>query len=402
LWGGIVAEPGSMKTPAIKRVLKILHRLEDEAAQEFADATAQYEIAKEAYGERELAWRRQTGAGSAEEQAPGVFPEPEPQEPTCVRFVVNDATVPKLQQILAQNLAGLLLFRDELAGFFGMLDSKGRESERPFYLESWSGDQPFTLDRIARGTIRALKICLSLFGGIQPSVLRRYLLGAIVGGEGDDGLPQRLQVLVYPNLPETWENIDREPNREAEDAVTNVFRMVANMPPEVYVARFDSEAQEHFNQWRATLEGRLRREPMPHYLQAHLAKYRGLMPRIALLCHLADNGFAPEVSLRESQKAAAWCTYLETHARRVYAEGSPRSMAALLGEKLRAGALGSRFTLREIRKKGWTGFDDPAVIRAVLQELVDASWIRKEPNQSSERGGRPAEAYVLNPRVLET
>ena len=73
----------------------------------------------------------------------------------------------------------------------------------------------------------------------------------------------------------------------------------------------------------------------------------------------------------------------------------------MLGERLRAGALGTRFTIREIRKKGWTGFDDQAVIRVVLRELEEAGWIRKEPNQTSERGGRPAEAYNVNPKVLQ-
>ena len=402
LWGGIIASPGSMKTPSIKRVLKILHRLEEEAAQQFREATAQYERELEGYEERKQAWKRQSGARANQVEDPGAFAEPEPQEPTCVRFVVNDATLPMLQQILAQNLAGLLLFRDELAGFFGMLDSKGRESERPFYLESWSGDQPFTLDRITRGTIRASRICLSLFGGIQPVVLRHYLVGAIFGGDGDDGLAQRLQVLVYPDMPEDWENIDREPNREAEEHATNVFRFVAAAQPEVFLARFDHEAQRFFDDWRATLERRLRREPMPSYLQAHFAKYRGLMPRIALLCHLADSGFSPEVPLHQAQRAARWCTYLETHARRVYAEGSPRSMAAVVGEKLRQGALGVRFTLREVRKKGWAGLDNPVLLRAIFGELEEAGWIRKEPNQPSERGGRPAEAYIVNPRVFQS
>jgi putative DNA primase/helicase len=399
LWGGIVADPGSMKTPSIKRVTKILQRLEEEAAQSFADATTQHERDKEAYGERKMAWKRQ--GATADGGDPGVFAEAEPEEPTCVRFIVNDATLPMLQRILAENPAGILLFRDELAGFFGMLDSKGRECERPFYLESWAGDQPFTLDRITRGTIRAARICLSLFGGIQPAVLRRYLLGAIVGGDGDDGLPQRLQIVVYPDLPEDWRNVDREPDRIAEDQATNAFRFVATMPPEEFVAHFDRSAQDYFNSWRETLERRLRRERMPAYFQAHLAKYRGLFPRIALLCHLADSGFVPEIPLRQAERAGRWCEYLETHAKRVYAEGSPRNIAAVLGDKIRTGALGVRFTMRELQKKGWAGLTSHNIIRAVLRELEDSGWIRKEPGHSTERGGRPSEAYRVNPRVYD-
>src|ERR1017187_10397011 len=119
---------------------------------------------------------------------------------------------------------------------------------------------------------------------------------------------------------------------------------------------------------------------MPSYIRSHLAKYRGLCPRIAMLCHLAEAGFVPEIPLHQIQRAAGWCQYLETHARRVCSEGSPRTIAALLGAKISSGALGTRFTLREVQESG---------------------WIRKEQSHSTERGGRPSEAYRVNPRVYD-
>ena len=141
---------------------------------------------------------------------------------------------------------------------------------------------------------------------------------------------------------------------------------------------------------------------MPPYLQAHLAKYRGLFARIALLCHLADSGFIADIPLRQAERAASWCAYLETHAKRVYGEGSARNFAAGLADKIRSGALGTRFTLRQVHKKGWTGLTNQTVIRAVLQELEDAGWVRKEPVHTTERGGRPAEGFLVNPRVYGT
>src|SRR5665213_2547812 len=315
LWGGVVADPGSLKTHAIKRIVKVLNRLEDDAFQQFSEAKAQYERDKEAYKERKDAWKQQQRqAHTINGDEVQEFGENPPVEPTCVRFILNDGTVAKVQLISSENPAGLLLFRDEWAGFFAMLDLKGRETDRSFYLESWNGDQTHNVDRIERGTIRA-KICLSLFGGIQPAPLRRYLLAAILGGAGDDGLAQRLQVLVYPDMPEEFVNIDREPDHEAEESVTNVFRTVAIRLPDEFAARFDDDAQEYFNQWRETLERRLRNEQMPPYLKAHLAKYRGLMPRIAMLAHLADSGFVAEIPALQVRRAAAWCKYLETHAR---------------------------------------------------------------------------------------
>ena len=385
LWGAIVAEPGTMKTPAINTVLRSVHEMEVDAAQHFTDAMAQYE---QEYQD----WKQARASGGSEEP---------PEKPTCIRYLLNDATTQKMQAIMSENVAGVLLHRDELAGHFASLDSKGRETDRAFYLECWSGDQSYTVDRILRGTVRAMKICLSLFGGIQPGRLRPYLLGAILGGEGDDGLMQRLQILVYPDPLDTWEHVDREPDLRAEVVVSNVLRMIASGPADGFIARFDPEAQIFFNEWWKTLEHRLLREPMPSYIRSHLAKYRGLCPRIAMLCHLAEAGFVPEIPLHQIQRAAGWCQYLETHARRVYSEGSPRTIAALLGAKISSGALGTRFTLREVQKKGWSGFANPAIIRVVLRELEESGWIRKEQSHSTERGGRPSEAYRVNPRVYD-
>jgi len=40
-------------------------------------------------------------------------------------------------------------------------------------------------------------LCLSVFGGIQPELLARYLSG-IASAQDNDGRIQRFQVLVYP------------------------------------------------------------------------------------------------------------------------------------------------------------------------------------------------------------
>ena len=73
--------------------------------------------------------------------------------------------------------------------------------------------------------------------------------------------------------------------------------------------RFDQQAQELFVAWVTELEGKLRGIGLHPALVSHLAKYRSLMPSLAVLFHLAD-GDAGTVSLRHAQQAAAWCEYL--------------------------------------------------------------------------------------------
>jgi putative DNA primase/helicase len=80
--------------------------------------------------------------------------------------------------------------------------------------------------------------------------------------------------------------------------------------------------------WRSDLETRLRTGKMAPALEAHLAKYRKLVPALALINHLVDNGHN-EISQRAMRKALAFSKYLETHARRLYgATDEPEGAAA--------------------------------------------------------------------------
>ena len=57
----------------------------------------------------------------------------------------------------------------------------------------------------------------------------------------------------------------------------------------------------------------LRAADLPAALEAVLAKYRSLIPSIALLIHLADGGCGP-VPLSALDKAVGWGQYLFAHA----------------------------------------------------------------------------------------
>jgi hypothetical protein len=116
------------------------------------------------------------------------------------RYIVNDTTVEKLGELLNHHPNGLLLFRDELSGFLHTLDRAGHENDRAFYCEAWHGTDAYTYDRITRGTLHIRAACLSVLGGLQPGPLERYLR-EVFGGGGDDGLIQRFQLAVWPDVP---------------------------------------------------------------------------------------------------------------------------------------------------------------------------------------------------------
>lgn len=124
------------------------------------------------------------------------------------------------------------------------------------------------------------------------------------------------------------------------------------------------------------------------------------MPSLALLFELAGNG-TDAVSLEHAQQSAAFCDYLQGHARRIYSMivSPERVAAAELGRRLSAGwkRKEGMFTAREVYRNEWRGLSTPDQVRPVLAILQDASWIR--PLESEQGKGRPSELYLLNPKI---
>jgi hypothetical protein len=138
-------------------------------------------------------------------------------------------------------------------------------------------------------------------------------------------------------------------------------------------------------------------------IEAHLSKYRSLVPSLALLIHLAEGafaGFAGPIREDSVTRAIAWAEYLEPHARRIYAPAiSPEMDAArALADKIKAGEIGARFALRDVYNKGWSGLATRDDVAAAVSVLADHDWLREQQEQTS---GRSRTFYELNPTLAE-
>jgi putative DNA primase/helicase len=415
LFGAVIGRPGVLKTPAIMEPLRQLYRLEADAVDLYKQLMDQWKIQQIITKEqehvtaqkiREAIKNNQDATGYAET----LLASEEPR-PTRKRYLVNDSTVEKLGELLNENPNGLLVFRDELTGLLRQLDREGHDSDRAFYLEAWNGNGRFTYDRIARGTIDIEACCVSILGGIQPGPLGHYLRSALQGGEGDDGLLQRFQLLVWPDISSGWRNVDRWPDSEAKRRAYEVFTRLNTLTSSAVDAvcdeehggipylRFSDEAQVVFDEWRSALEHRLRQGHEHPAIEAHLAKYRSLIPSLALVIHLADGGKHP-VGVDAVERACAWGDYLESHARRVYSHGiAPDDMAARgLAARMQAGDLTSGFTARDVYRRHWAGLSTREEAEKAIAVLQELDWLH-EVKEST--GGRPSAKYLINPGVSE-
>jgi len=402
LWGGIIAPPGFMKSPVISAITHPLTKVEALWRVEYESATGDHQQQQEEAELRQAAWREQFKAAQKSGKDAPVRPDNSLAVPARRRIVTQDATFESLHAILSENPAGIMVIRDELTGWLAQLDSPGREGERAFYLSAWNGDTGHTIDRIGRGSIHVPACCVSILGGIQPARLRAYLTDALRDGPANDGLIQRFQLLVYPDPPRDWHYLDRRPNSAAISNAHDAYSRLAHMDgAEPLRMKFLSDAQELFIAWLTELEAKCRGIELHPALVSHLAKYRSLMPSLALLFELAD-GETETVSLQHAQQSAAFCDYLESHARRIYSMViSPEVQAASeLSRHLAAGWKREEemFTARDVYRNAWRGLSTPEAVRQALGILTDAGWLR--PSELKEGKGRPTELYLMNPKIV--
>jgi putative DNA primase/helicase len=403
LWGGIVAPPGMLKSPVLTCMTQPARAIESEwrKVHEFKEQVYLSEL--ESQKLEIAAWEQEykKAAKKKDSKERPAKPESTLAQPTLRRLVTSDATFESLHHVLSENPAGLFVIRDELTGWLAGLERQGREQERAFFLECWNGDAAFTVDRIGRGSVHVPHACISLFGGIQPARLRPYLADAMRDGPSNDGLVQRFQLMVWPDIPPAWRYVDRQPDTDALECAGQVYgRIVAMKAEDPLRLQFDDEAQALFEQWLTDLEQRIRGEEVAPVMQAHLSKYRSLMPSLALLFALAD-GHTDCVPLSQAKLACDWCDYLETHAKRVYsAQARPEHHAAIaLSKRLAEGwkREDGFFTVRDVYRSGWTALDSPDAARGALLVLEEYGWVRRETD--TQAPGRPSETYRINPRI---
>lgn len=416
-WGLVVGRPGVLKSPGMEAGISPLKRLAAEASKaheaEMADYKARATLFKLQQESAAADVKKKLAKGGATEmELICALQIDEPDLPALRRYIANDTTAAALGELHRQNPNGLLVYRDELVSLLKALDREDNAEARGFYLTAWNGDSAYTFDRIGRGfNLHIPAVCLSLLGSTQPGRIADYIRQAVRGGSGDDGLIQRFGLLVWPDNGGDWKNVDRWPDNAAKNEAFRVFDQLDRFEPTTIGAaqdtdyngepdglpylRFDEGGHGLFLEWRTDLEAKLRSGDLHPAMESHLAKYRKLVPGLALILHLADGGTGP-VSERATLQALAWAEYLETHAYRAYASVTTPEISAAKAiiQRLRKGDLARSFSSRDVWRPGWAMLSDREQVADALRLLADLDWISET---RKETGGRAATVYTANP-----
>jgi putative DNA primase/helicase len=425
-----IGTPGIMKSPSFSEGLRPLKMLAATARGAYREAKAKYEIELlSAKAKSENARKMAVKALAKDPNADVAYllQQETIEEPICKRYIVTNATTAALGAILLQNPNGVLVDRDELLSLLERLDDEGQSEDRGFYLTGWTGNLPYTFDRIIRGLdLHIESVCISMIGGTQPARISQYLEQIRRGTRNNDGMIQRFGMTVWPDVSSEWRNVDRKPNFDARNATFRVFKALDDLDWRAVGAKWDRlhnepdgktigtpylrlapDAQDRFAAWHKELEERLRSGTLAPMMEAHLSKYRKLVPSIALIAHLADATDdqgkvlkAPQITATAVDKALKWAAYLETHAARMYASTTiaATDAAKAIVAKIRSGHLkGDGFGSREILRSQWSLLRDRDTVHAALQLLVDHDWLFVT---KVETAGRTATVYTVNPKGL--
>lgn len=430
LWGACIGSPAMMKTPTIKEALKFIDGLQFEYGKQFDKERNSFkvnELARKGLLDDIQKQLAEVTKGKGKDKVvdsdailklKNDYSDAMENNPEPVRriFRVNEGTVQSLTQLMTTNKRGILMFRDEMVGLMSTWESK--PDERAFYLEGWNGNGAYTDHKISRGLTDAANICISLVGGIQPDKLAGYLNQTLKGG--NDGLMQRFQLAVWPDAPLHWSFVDIEKDRESEKRIRGIFKTLAEMDFTQFGAkqdefegnpflRFDVKAQKIFKGWLENLQNiKLKQEESPVMIE-HLTKYRSLMPSLALIFHcieLADGQKQDAISEKNARLAIAWCDYLETHARRIYAMSvrSEHDAAISLSNKIREGQLPKKFTPKKVYDKNWHLLSNRQEVESACEILIENNWLKMDTDKPSNSGvGRPrSPEYIINPVLLNS
>jgi hypothetical protein len=106
------------------------------------------------------------------------------------------------------------------------------------------------------------------------------------------------------------------------------------------------------------------------------------------------------VGVRSALQAAAWCEYLETHARRLYSSAENPAMegARALLDRIRKGEVRDGDSTRSVYRKHWAKLSTPEEVNSACTVLEEFGWLQIEVAKTS---GRSTTRLRLHPTLRE-
>lgn len=362
LFLALVAEPGSKKSPAIRKANVVIEWLQGKAKDEY---DRHYAVYKEEMTIWEKSKKSERG--------------PAPIEPHMKQYFVSDFTMEVLTKILSLNERGVLLISDELATWFNTMDAYRKKSgDRQKWLSLWSGEA-IKVDRKSDLPIFIKNPFVSVIGGIQPEIIRDFNKR-----NRRDGFMDRL-LFTYPDRILAYS--DTAVSQLVKDNYVCLIKELYALEPlykhnddsdseadKISVpVLLDNEANQLWREWNLELIEELNNPFFPYYLEGAWSKLIGHTLRFALIFHCLNSrkhGLYTKVTAEDMRSAFELAKYFKYQIFKVMGYCNDDDADVNVAEVYsRAKKSGGTITAREVYKNKIGKCKNAQDVEALFKEM---------------------------------
>ena len=376
LWTVVIGLSGARKTPPWKKVLAPLYAIQKRLML--------------AHKLDHKKWENSGGNGD---------------KPVEKWIMTQDVTIERLGQILQDNPRGVLVTRDELAGWMGSFTRYGAAgtSDLPDWLQM-HGASPLIVHRKTgdRPTLFVERAIVSVTGTTQPAVLARLLQTE----HDQSGLTARLLPAMPPKKRKHWTKDDVSA-KVTEDYAWTMEQLYALHGAETtddacepVLLPLTTEADDRWAQW---VDNWYELEfTAPDDQAAILAKLEEAAPRLALIHWVVSRVYACDddvkpVGVKSLNAGIEMAEWFAREALRFQCmrhesadDADTRRLIDLIQRREPAG-----MTARELWKSNNRRYESAEAAEAALNALVAAGLAIWRDRPSNARGGRPTKEVVI-------
>jgi hypothetical protein len=393
LWTAVVAESGSLKTPTQRAALRFTADREAGIEEQNAAALEAYDADRMIHETRLAAWKQE--ARRAGDRDPGT-PPAAPTKPPRIACIVSDSTVEAIAGILADNPRGVLLERDELAGWLAGFDryksgGAGRVSSEVGHWLSMHSAGTLRVDRKSTGRVYVPRASLSIAGGIQPATLTQ----AIGREHLANGLLARFLLAAPPRRRKQFNTTTADfATVEAMRMLFDILHGLVMQDGEPKRLPLSADGKAAFAEFYERHAIRLEKATGP--MASMLAKAEATAARLALVIHVCRQaGGEPNLphavdaeSIRRGVGLAEWfaAEWERVYEATVGGEAKSDPETELLGW---IEMQGGEVPVRDIHDRMKRFNKDAALLERTVTSLA-ARGLLETFSVQSPRGGRPA------------
>lgn len=304
LFMALVGRPGACKSHPLNFAIRPFTELDGVTTRAYVKACEEYER------QRELPLKER--------------PDPHPVAPVCKRFLISDATPEAMLLIHSQNLRGICMWNDELAGWFKNFNRYNKGSDEEYWLKLFNANPSFSDRKGVKNSVYISRPFISVVGTIQNGILNELAQGS----RTSNGFIDRL-LFVMPHNQDKQPWSDKEPTFDIEAAWAVIIGKLVELPYETdadenivpNILPFAPDAKARLYEWQRRNTEECNREECDvlkgvyNKFDFHAIRFCLILQMARWACGEADR---KEIDLVSVENAISLVDYFKSTARKVH------------------------------------------------------------------------------------